>query len=80
MPAQPARIVATKAAEPVLLGSAILGAVAGGAFGDIGEAMSSLSSVDQMFAPATGDIPALHGARYRGFKNLQVLSRELRNY
>ncbi len=73
-------VVATKAAEPVLLGSAILGAVAGGAFSDIGEAMSSLSSVDQMFAPAKGEISALHDARYRGFKNLQVLSRELRNY
>ncbi|MFP3544024.1 FGGY-family carbohydrate kinase [Rhizobium sp. SIMBA_035] len=71
-------VVATKAGEPVLLGAAILGAVAGGQFTDVAEAMTSLSSVEQTFAPAGGDIAGLHLKRYGGFKELQMLSRKLR--
>jgi D-ribulokinase len=72
-------VVATKAGEPVLLGAAILAAVAGGQFADVAEAMTSLSSVEQTFAPAGGDIAGLHLKRYDGFKELQTLSRKLRD-
>ena len=39
-------VLATRAEEPVLLGSAILGAVAAGAFPDIRAAMAAMSSVE----------------------------------
>lgn len=71
-------VVAPKAAEPVLLGSALLGALASGAFGDAREAMARLSSAEQIHLPAGGEIAPIHAARYDAFKRLQALARDLR--
>jgi D-ribulokinase len=73
-------VVATKAEEPVLLGAAILGAVAGGLFADMREAMTKLSSAEETYKPTQGAIADLHAKRYEGFRQLQTLTRELRTF
>lgn len=72
-------VVATRAEEPVLLGSAILGAVAAGLFDDMPKAMRQMSHPDRSFDPVGGDIAALHSARYDAFQRLQNLARDIRN-
>ena len=69
---------ATECDEPVLLGSAILGAVAAGAFADIRSAMPAMSRVAQTYSPADGDTRALHDARFRAFTMLQDTARQIR--
>ena len=71
-------VLATEAAEPVLLGAAILGSVAGGLFGDVNAAMKRMSRIARTYEPATGDIAALHVRRYRAFTQLQRVAREIR--
>ncbi|MDQ0322718.1 D-ribulokinase [Pararhizobium capsulatum DSM 1112] len=71
-------VVATVAEEPVLLGSAILGAVAGGAFGDANQAMMALTKVDKVYQPAEGVVAGIHAKRYAAFKTLQACAREIR--
>ena len=71
-------ILATRAAEPVLLGSAMLGAVAAGTYPDIHAAMSAMSSVESESHPAQSDIRAMHDRRFESFCRLQQIGRELR--
>ena len=70
-------VLATTASEPVLLGSAILGAMAGGLFTDMYAAMTALSHAGAEIMPATGGTAALHDRRYDAFTRLQTLAREL---
>ena len=69
-------VAAPAAAEPVLLGSAILGSVAAGVYSDIPEAMAKMTSFDQRFYPDMGEIAADHDERFRVFEALQSLARE----
>ena len=71
-------VIATQAEEPVLLGSAMLGAVAAGCFADVPSAMQRMSRIGRRYAPAVGRIAALHDARYLAFKRLQAVGREIR--
>ncbi|WP_337184986.1 FGGY-family carbohydrate kinase [Shinella sp.] len=71
-------LLATRSEEPVLLGAAILGSVAGGAFADVRSAMAALSATDRTYRPAGGETAALHAARYDAFKQLQDLARKIR--
>ena len=71
-------VLATRAEEPVLLGAAILGSVAGGAFPDVRSAMGALSATDRTYLPAKGETAALHAKRYDAFTRLQALAREIR--
>ena len=71
-------VLAARSEEPVLLGSAMLGAVAAGAFGDLREAMPAMSSVAHVDEPAGGAIRTLHDARFRAFERLQATAREIR--
>ena len=71
-------VLATQAEEPVLLGAAMLGAVAGGQFGDVRSAMASMSQISKTYEPGAGEIAALHEARYRAFLKLQSVAREIR--
>ncbi|EYR78692.1 FGGY-family carbohydrate kinase [Shinella sp. 838] len=71
-------LLATRAEEPVLLGAAILGSVAAGAFPDVRAAMAALSATDRTYQPAGADIAALHTERYDAFTRLQTLAREIR--
>ena len=70
-------MVAVTAEEPVLLGSAILGAVAGRAFPDLAAAMAAMSSPARTYAPADGPIRALHAVRFAAFGRLQAVAREI---
>ena len=71
-------IVVTAASEPVLLGAAILGAVAGGVFASMTDAMGRMSAPEEEFLPALGEIEALHEIRFKAFQRLQAIGRELK--
>ncbi|MGO7800471.1 FGGY-family carbohydrate kinase, partial [Rhizobium ruizarguesonis] len=60
-------VISAKAEEPVLLGAAILGAVAGGLCADVRQAMTTLSAVETTFRPSEGQSPDIHDKRYEGF-------------
>jgi len=64
--------------EPVLLGAAMLGAVAAGAFAGLGEAMGGMSRLGEVSTPAGGTLGALHDQRFRVYELLQSAGREAR--
>ncbi len=61
------RIVLPKEQEAVLLGGAILGAVASGDYADVTEAMASMTFVDKIIEPASGPIRAYHENKHQVF-------------
>ncbi|TCQ98210.1 D-ribulokinase [Neorhizobium sp. JUb45] len=69
----------TACPEPVLLGSAMLAAVAAKTYVDLQTAMPAMSSVAGRSEPADGAVRALHEARYRAFLKTQTLAREMRD-
>lgn len=72
-------VAAPLSEEPVLLGSAILGAVASGRYPDIAEAMPAMSAIGETYQPN----PALaewHNERFRAFEILQQVSRTLTSH
>jgi D-ribulokinase len=71
-------VLATEAEEPVLLGAAMLGAVAGGLNAHVQSAMAAMSRVGRTYEPAQGEVAVLHAARYRAFQQLQKVGREIR--
>jgi D-ribulokinase len=71
-------VVTVTAPEPVLLGAAILGAVAGGAHADIPAAMAAMSAPARTFTPDAATAP-LHTARFAAFERLQATAREIRS-
>jgi D-ribulokinase len=71
-------VLATQADEPVLLGAAMLGGVAGGLFDDVRSAMTGMSEISKIYEPAGGSIASLHETRFRAFKQLQDVAREIR--
>ena len=71
-------VMASRSAEPVLLGSATLGAVAGGLFPDILTAIGALSHPGETCLPAGGEIAGLHDRRFDAFCRLQTVAREIR--
>jgi len=72
-------VLATQAEEPVLLGAAMLGAVAGGCFDDLSSAMAGMSSISKTYDPVGGAIADLHETRFGAFKKLQSVARDIRN-
>lgn len=68
-------VVSVTAAEPVLLGSAILGAVAAGSFATLPEAMAAMTRKDRTYDPAP-ETRDTHDARFRVFSALQRVMRE----
>ncbi|RJL00932.1 ribulokinase [Paracoccus aestuarii] len=64
--------------EPVLLGAAMLGAVASGGYPDLARAMPAMSRVARTHDPATGRTRALHEARFAAFVTLQDTARQIR--
>jgi D-ribulokinase len=64
--------------DPVLLGSAMLGATAAGIFSDLTQAMTGMAPPARAFAPAGGDIAALHDRRFAAFEHLQTAARAAR--
>jgi D-ribulokinase len=70
-------IAGTEAAEPVLLGAAMLGAVAAGHYEDLPTAMPAMSRLDAIHHPAAGETAAWHARRFASFTALQLASRSL---
>lgn len=68
----------TACPEPVLLGSAMLGAVAAGIYPDLKAAMPAMSAIALQCQPASGALRSLHDRRYRAFLQLQTVAREIR--
>src|SRR5690606_15454523 len=71
-------VAAPTSEEPVLLGSAMLGAVAAGAWEDIDAAMSGMSELGETYAPLP-ETAAWHERRYRAFELLQNAGRSVRD-
>jgi D-ribulokinase len=61
--------------EPVLLGAAMLGAVASGAFGSIGETMASMSALGRLSEPTEPRMAEFHRAKRRVHTLLRMLDR-----
>lgn len=72
-------VTTTTCKEPVLLGSAILGAVAAGSFPDIGSAMPVMSRVDEVYQPSAGLVRNIHNQRFGAFLKLQSTARAIRH-
>jgi len=73
-------VVATEADEPVLLGSAILGSVAAGAFPNVNAAMSVLSKVNLEYVPSDQHAVTTHQRRFEAFLRLQDALRIIRSH
>ena len=71
-------VLATEADEPVLLGAAMLGGVAGGLFGDVATAMARMSRIRRAYAPAGDEVAGIHDLRYRAIGQLQDAARAVR--
>ncbi len=71
-------VLAVGAEEPVLLGSAILGAVAAGRYGSMPEAMGQMTHRSSTYDPHPEAVAA-HDRRYDAFCRLQDLGRSLRD-
>ncbi|MEM6694087.1 MAG: FGGY-family carbohydrate kinase [Pseudomonadota bacterium] len=65
------RVVVPAQQEPVLLGSAMLGAVAAGRFADLPSAMATMSGEAREIAPRGGKIAAYHAKKYQVFRRMQ---------
>jgi D-ribulokinase len=66
-------------AEPVLLGAAMLGATASGAFAGLTDAMAAMTGGADVFQPAGGEIAAAHERRFAAFETLQQAARAIRD-
>ncbi|MGY8707789.1 FGGY-family carbohydrate kinase [Bradyrhizobium sp. 18BD] len=61
--------------EPVLLGAAMLGAVAGGAYASIGETMAKMSALGRKSEPTAPDMAAFHVRKREVYKLLREVDR-----
>lgn len=66
---------ATESEEPVLLGTAMLGAVAGGIYPDLVSAMGAMSRLSRHYPPKGGTVAVRHDDRYRIWEALQTTAR-----
>jgi FGGY-family pentulose kinase len=64
------RIVLPKELEAVLLGSAMMGAVASGEYHSMLSAMGAMSAADRVVEPAGGEIGAYHDRKYQVFHRM----------
>ncbi len=71
------RVGAPETSEPVLLGAAMLAAVAAGRH-TVASAMSAMSRLAEETAPQTGEIAAFHARKRRAFLLIQETERRIR--
>ncbi len=64
--------------EPVLLGAAMLGAVASGGFRSLAETMASMSALGRVSDPTDPDVAGFHQRKRRIHKMLRALDRDSR--
>ncbi|KQT54109.1 ribulokinase [Aureimonas sp. Leaf454] len=72
------RVTLPETTEPVLLGSAMLGAVAGGAYRDLSDAARAMVRSGEETSPSAGAISAFHARKYEVYRTLQRTEREVR--
>lgn len=65
--------------EPVLLGAAMLGAVAGKAYGSIGDAMAAMSAIGWLSEPTVPRIADFHRSKRQVHRLMRQLDRESRS-
>ena len=70
-------VITTKCSEPVVLGSAILGAVAGKVSPSVSDAMQQFTHVDTQYYPQQ-NYQTLHKQRYEAYQQLQALAKNCR--
>jgi len=70
-------VLTTNAEEPVLLGAAILGSVAGNSYLDVRSAMNFMTTRGLQFDPH-GETASAHQERFQAFEKLQALARDIR--
>jgi len=66
------RVVLPKEPEAVLLGSAVLGAVASGHHQGVLPAMAAMNAADRIITPTKGVVARYHAAKYRVFHHLHT--------
>lgn len=71
-------VAGSASSEPVLLGAAMLGAVASGAHDTLAKAMAAMSAIERRFLPEGGRVKQAHDARYRAYCALQGAEHRLR--
>jgi FGGY-family pentulose kinase len=64
------RVVLPREAEAVLLGSAVLGAVASGDRASVVDAMNAMNAAGQVIEPARGEVARYHDAKYAVFHRM----------
>ncbi|WP_162652931.1 FGGY-family carbohydrate kinase [Lentilitoribacter sp. Alg239-R112] len=64
-------VIVPEQSEPVLLGSAMLGAVAAGAMPDLATAMEKMSGPGRSISPRTGQVSQYHDRKYQVFRRMQ---------
>ncbi|HEV3247606.1 MAG TPA: FGGY-family carbohydrate kinase [Beijerinckiaceae bacterium] len=67
-----------KTSEPVLLGAAMLGAVAGKAYSSIPEAMQAMSGIGELTGPTSARMAKFHEAKRAIYARMRELDRESR--
>ena len=72
-------VASSTSPEPVLLGSAMLGAVAAGRYPDLISAMTGMSTMGEVYRPAGGPLKALHDKRFGAFELLRKAARAIRD-
>jgi D-ribulokinase len=64
--------------EPVLLGAAMLGAVAGKVYGSIGEAMTSMSAIGWSSVPTGTDVAEFHRSKRSVYRLMRTFDQDSR--
>lgn len=72
------RLVLPREPEAVLLGSAVLGAVAAGAFDSIPAAMAVMNAAGAVIEPQGGETARFHAAKHRAFQQMHADWKNLR--
>lgn len=66
------RVLVPEQSEPVLLGSAMLGAVASGDFATLPDAMAAMSGKGEVLEPRDGAIASYHDMKYLVYRRMQM--------
>ena len=71
-------VVLPQTPEPVLLGAAMLGAVAAGAYPSLGQTMASMSALGRLTEPAAPGMREFHRRKREVYGLLRALDRQSR--
>ncbi|WP_176084033.1 FGGY-family carbohydrate kinase [Martelella sp. HB161492] len=72
------KVALPETVEPVLLGGAIIGAVAAGFYSDLKDGAGKMSAIKEISEPAGGENAKLHDKKFAAFAALQDADRKIR--